>query len=94
VRPLHPSVPALEKAEPLRVGYPSGSPVRSRPPAHQRVRRPQVTAREPGVQTVLLAQARDEDAGVQQQIEELLGVTIETHEGKNGDSKLLDTTLS
>jgi hypothetical protein len=34
----------------------------------------------------LLAQARYEDAEVQQQIEELLGVTIEAHEGKNGDS--------
>ena len=34
----------------------------------------------------LLAQARYEDAEVQQQIEELLGVAIEAHEGKNGDS--------
>jgi hypothetical protein len=34
----------------------------------------------------LLAQARCEDDGVQQQIEELLGVTIEAHEGENEDS--------
>jgi hypothetical protein len=34
----------------------------------------------------LLAQARYEDAEVPQQIEELLGVAIEVHEGENGDS--------
>jgi hypothetical protein len=34
----------------------------------------------------LLAQAHFEDAEVQQQIEELLGVTIEAHKGKTEDS--------
>ena len=38
----------------------------------------------------MLAQARYEDLEVQQQIEELLGVTIEAHEGKNGDSLSLE----